>query len=97
VDQIAVCGWGEVESPDPEVARALSAGQIDWIAAPSAAAARALIRLYGQAVGGAKLASIGPSTSTALRELGIEPAAEASGRAGAGLVEAILRFGRGEG
>jgi uroporphyrinogen III methyltransferase/synthase len=83
-----------VEDPDPNVAMSLSSGEIDWITVTSPATARSLVRLYGQALRGARLASISPLTSTALRELGYEPAVEASAHTTAGLVEAILHIGR---
>jgi uroporphyrinogen-III synthase len=52
--------------------------------------ARSLIRLYGKALKTARFASIGPLASATLRELGFEPAVEASPQTTAGLVDAIL-------
>jgi uroporphyrinogen III methyltransferase/synthase len=94
VDQIVVYGSDDVEDADPEVAAALSSGQLDWITVTSPATARSLVRLYGEALRSSRLASISPLTSAALRELGYEPAAEASPHTAAGLVDAILRFGQ---
>ena len=59
----------------------------------SSAIANALVRLYGEALRQSRLASIGPLTSTTLRELGYEPAVEASPHTTAGLIDAIVRGG----
>jgi len=91
VDQVVVYGSVDVEDPDPEVATALSSGEIGWVAVTSSATARSLVRLYGDALRRARLVSISPLTSAALRDLGYEPAAEASRHTVAGLVDAILR------
>ncbi|NIM52705.1 MAG: uroporphyrinogen-III C-methyltransferase [Gemmatimonadales bacterium] len=91
VDQIVVYDSVDVEDPDPDVVTALSSGEIDWITVTSSAAAQSLARLYGDTLRRARLVSIGPVTSTALRDLGYEPAAEASPQTTAGLVDAILR------
>jgi uroporphyrinogen III methyltransferase/synthase len=97
VDQIVVYGSVDVEDPSPDVAEALRSGTIDWITLTSPATARSQIRLYGDAVRRARLASISPLTSTALRDLGYEPAAEATPHTSAGLVDAILRAGKTDG
>jgi len=91
VDQIVVYESSDVEKPDPDVATALSAGDIDWITVASSATARSLVHLYGDALWNARLASISPLTSTALRDLGHEPATEASPHTTDGLVDAIVR------
>jgi len=97
VDQIVVYSNVDVEEPDSDVLRELSAGEIDWIMVTSPATARSLARLYGDSLRCARLASVSPLTSTALRDLGHEPAVEASPHSTAGLVEAILGFGQEEG
>jgi uroporphyrinogen III methyltransferase/synthase len=91
VDQIVVYESSDVKDPDPDVATALSSGEIDWVIVASSATARSLVHLYGDALQHARLASISPLTSAALRDLGHEPATEASPHTTAGLVEAILR------
>lgn len=93
VDQIAVYHNADVESPDPDVAMALRSDEIDWIAVTSAVTAQSLARLYGNDLGRARLASISPMTSAALRELGCEPAAEASPHTVVGMIDTILRAG----
>jgi uroporphyrinogen III methyltransferase/synthase len=90
VDQVVVYGSVDVEQPDAAVARALAAGDIDWVTVTSSATARSLARLYGAALGTARFASIGPLTSAALRELGYEPAVEASPHTTGALADAIL-------
>lgn len=89
VDQVAVYASVDVEDPDPNVAMALDSGEIDWVAVTSPATARSLVHLYGEALRSARIASISPLTSTTLRELGHDPAAEAAPHTTAGLVDAI--------
>ncbi len=93
VDEIVVYGTVDVDEPNPEVAMALSCGEIHWITVTSSGTARSLVRLYGDALKSARFASISPLTSAALRDLGYEPAAEASPHTSVALVEAILRDG----
>ena len=93
LDQIVVCGSVDAEDLNPEVAKALSSGEINWVTVTSPASARSLVRLYGDALRHARLASIDPRTSTALCDLGYEPAAEAAEHTTAGLIDAIIRVG----
>jgi len=93
VDQIVVYGSVDVEEPDPSMVAALTSGEIDWVTVTSSAIARSLVRLYGDAVRQSRLASIGPMTSKTLRDLGYEPAAEASPHSTGGLIDAIVRGG----
>ena len=90
VDRVAVYDSVDVQEPDPDVAAELAGGEIDWIALTSAVTAESLVRLYGDAVGQARLASISPMTTRALSDLGYEPAVEASPHTASGLVDAIL-------
>jgi len=92
VDQIAVYDSVDVEEPDPDVAAQLAAGEIHWITVTSSAIARSLVNLYGDDLGSARIASIGPVTSSALRDLGHAPSVEATPQSIEGLVEAILRW-----
>ena len=94
VDQIAVYDRVDVEAPNPDVVSALSSGDVDWVTVTSSATARSLVRLYGDALRHAHIASLSPLTSSALRDLGYEPAAEAFPHTTAGLVDAILGVGR---
>jgi uroporphyrinogen III methyltransferase/synthase len=93
VDQVIVYGSFDVEEPDPGAVAALSAGEIDWVTVTSSAIARSVVRLYGDALRQARLASIGPLTSATLRETGYEPAVEASPHSTAGLIDAIVHSG----
>ena len=80
----------DVEKPDPVVFEALSNGDIDWITVASSATAKSLDRLYGRSLGSARLASISPLTSAALRTLGYEPAVEASVHTMQGIADAMV-------
>ncbi len=82
----------EIDDPDPDVVRSLADGEIDWIAVTSGATARSLVRLYGDALHSAKIASISPMTSQALHELGHPPTTEAAPPTVAGLVDAITCY-----
>jgi uroporphyrinogen III methyltransferase/synthase len=93
VDQVIVYGSVDVKEPDPSVVAALSTGEIDWVTVTSSAIARAVARLYGDALSKTRLASIGPMTSATLRELGYEPAVEATPHTTAGLIDAIVNAG----
>ena len=97
VDQIVVYDSVDVEQPNPQVAMALSGGEIDWITVTSAGTAQSLVRLYGDALRHARFASISPLTSAALRDLGFEPAAEASPPTADALLEVILRARQADG
>jgi uroporphyrinogen III methyltransferase / synthase len=91
VEQVVVYESSDVTTPDPEVAQALRAGRIDWISVTSSAIATSLVRLFGDELRRAKLASISPITSVTLQTLGFPPAAEASDYTLPGLAEAIVR------
>jgi uroporphyrinogen III methyltransferase / synthase len=87
VDVLAL--YRTVAEPMPESARAAALGA-DWLTFASASA----VRFFHEAAGtldGPRLASIGPVTSAALRELGREPDLEASDHTPAGLVAALVR------
>jgi uroporphyrinogen III methyltransferase / synthase len=89
VEQVAVYQSVDVTTPDPEIAARLAAGRINWITVTSSAIARSLARLFGDELRKIKLVSISPITSSTLRELGFEPAAEAKEYTMEGVVEAI--------
>jgi uroporphyrinogen III methyltransferase/synthase len=86
VDQLAL--YRTVAEPLPESARAAALGA-DWLTFASASA----VRFFHEAAGtldGPRLASIGPVTSAALREVGHEPDLEAVDHTPAGLVAALV-------
>lgn len=90
VDQVVVYTNADIERPDPQIAEAMAAGQIDWVTVTSSTIARSLIRLFGESLHRTRLASISPITSVTLREQGFEPAAEARQYTMEGLVEAMV-------
>jgi len=89
VEQVVVYESIDVERPDSAIAEQMTSGQIDWTTVTSSAIARSLVRLLGDALRRTKLVSISPITSSTLRELGFEPAAEANEFTMAGVVAAI--------
>jgi uroporphyrinogen III methyltransferase/synthase len=89
VEQVVVYESADVEQADSEIAARMSAGQIHWTTVTSSAIARSLARLLGDSLQKTKLVSISPVTSATLRELGLEPAAEAKEYTMAGIVAAI--------
>jgi uroporphyrinogen III methyltransferase / synthase len=95
VEQIVVYTSTDVERPDPPVAALLAAGRIDWVTVTSSAIARSLVRLFGDDLRRAKLASISPLTSGILRELGHPPAVEAAEYTTAGIVAAVAHAAQG--
>ncbi len=94
VVQIGVYRSTDVTEPKAEVARALDGGRITWITVTSPAIAQSLIHLFGPKLRKAKLASISPITSQALRTGGYEPVVEAQTYTLDGVVEAILHATR---
>ena len=90
VDQIVVYSSTDVPQADPDIAAALSDGRIDWITITSSAIARSLVAMFGDQLSRARLATISPITSATLRELGHEPAAEATEYTMDGIVQAIV-------
>lgn len=89
VEQVVVYTSSDVDAPEPAVAEAMGAGRIDWAMVTSSAIARSLVRMFGDDLRRARLASISPITSEVLRGLGHEPAVEAAEYTMAGLIEAI--------
>jgi uroporphyrinogen III methyltransferase/synthase len=89
-----VVAYQSVDAPvRDEVRRTLASGGIHWITVTSSAIARSLVAMFGEDLRRAKLASISPITSQTLRELGFEPAVEATEYTMPGVVQAILRAG----
>jgi uroporphyrinogen III methyltransferase/synthase len=89
VEQVVVYESVDVAAPAPEIAEQMAAGKIDWTTVTSSAIARSLVAMFGDNLKKTKLASISPITTATLRELGHEPAAEASEYTMGGVVEAI--------
>lgn len=96
VEQVVCYLSRDVTQPEEELAAALSAGEIDWMTVTSSAIARSLHALFGDSLRKTRLASISPVTSATLRELGLEPAAEATVYTMQGVCDAIVRASRGQ-
>jgi uroporphyrinogen III methyltransferase/synthase len=76
-----------------DVVAALAAGKVNWVTFTSGSTVRnflALARRQEVALDGVKLASIGPSTSAALREAGLEVHVQAQPHTAEGLCAALL-------
>jgi uroporphyrinogen III methyltransferase/synthase len=82
----------DVQTPDDRVLKTLSEGGFDWVTITSSAIARSAIRLFGDSLSETKVVSISPTTSQQLRELGVEPMAEATSYDLEGICRAILEF-----
>jgi uroporphyrinogen III methyltransferase/synthase len=92
----------DVDEASAEVIELFEKNQIDWVTATSSSIGRASVRLFGkwlavgnddakEACGKAKLVSISPTTSAAIRAVGGEPFAEAENYNLDGLVDAMVR------
>lgn len=90
VEQVVVYTSADVETPDPDTVELFRKGSIDFVVVSSSAIATSLVRLFGDHLRTAKLASISPITSETLVRLGHPPATEAKVYALDGVVEAIL-------
>lgn len=84
----------DVAEPDAWVADGLAAGEIHWVVATRQETARGLVRLYGAALGRARLASLDPAASAALRAAGHEPALEVCCPSPSSLADALLHAER---
>lgn len=77
----------------PRALEALEAGEVGWVTFTSSSTAQNFVQLLGgrhaQLLANVRIASIGPITSKTLRELGLEPDAEAQTFNVDGLVRAI--------
>lgn len=91
VEQIIAYSSQDVSELRPEIAAALSAGEIDWVTVTSSAIARSLVKLAGESLRRTKLVAISPLTAGVLAELGYPAAAVAEVYTSAGVVEAILK------
>lgn len=89
VTQIAVYRSVDVMEADPEILLALDRNEIDWVTITSSAIARSSVNLFGERLHQLKIASISPTTSSQIVELGFSVAAEAKEFTMAGLVQAM--------
>lgn len=83
--------YRNVDVPDviPEIADLLRRSAIDWVTLTSPAIAASSVRLFGELLRNAQLASISPKTSKRLKELGYWPTVEAQRFDRFGLLEAM--------
>lgn len=91
VKQLVCYESRDVETADESVQARMSNGEIDYVTVTSSAIARSLANLFGNALKNTALVSISPITSATLRELGYEPALEATEYTMQGVLSAILR------
>ncbi|MBC8105679.1 MAG: uroporphyrinogen-III C-methyltransferase [Anaerolineae bacterium] len=96
VRDVAIYETKIVSALPPQLEEALDAGRVAWITFTSSSTVKNFVHLLGanfQArFGTTKLASIGPITSTTMRELGLEPTVEAKTFNVDGLVEKIQEW-----
>jgi uroporphyrinogen III methyltransferase / synthase len=90
VEQVVAYRSHDVQTPDADVAAALADGRIDWVTVTSSAIAHSLVRMFGEGLRRARLASISPITSETLSREGFPPLVEAARYTMDGVVEAIL-------
>jgi uroporphyrinogen III methyltransferase/synthase len=95
LDDVEVYCTKPATSLPAELLESLDAGELAWVTFTSSSTARNFAELLGpdyrERLKGVKLASIGPVTTSTLRELGLEPTVQAETFNIDGLVEAIVR------
>lgn len=94
VDDLAIYQTAPAEALPDDVLTALREKQVDWITFTSASTARNMVELLGdekRLLSDVKVASIGPITTQAARDLGLTVAAEAASSTIADLVEAMIQ------
>lgn len=89
VEQAVAYRSTDVTEPDPAIAQALRAGEIEWVTVTSSAIARSLVALFGGDLRCARLLAISPLTAGVLHELGFPPATVAQQYTTEGLVNAL--------
>jgi len=90
VEQVVVYQSIDVFSPNPDVARALASGSVDWTTVTSSAIARSVVRLFGEELRKTRLAAISPITANTLTQAGYPPVVVAENYTSDGVVDAIL-------
>ncbi|TWT32023.1 uroporphyrinogen-III C-methyltransferase [Blastopirellula retiformator] len=91
VTEIVVYQSVDTVELSPELLEAWDEQPIDYVLVTSSAIARATVRLLGERAKETKFVTISPITSGALREVGAEPAVEASVYTMDGVLEALLQ------
>jgi uroporphyrinogen III methyltransferase/synthase len=90
VEQVVAYESTDIEHPEEQIAAEMAAGRIHWTTVTSSAIAHALAKLFSDNLKKTKLVSISPITSATLRELGFQPAAEATQYTLHGVVSALI-------
>lgn len=84
----------DVETPDAAILDALRSNRIDFGTVASSATAKALARLFGDALTQTSWVALSPLTADALRSVGVEPAAVAEESTLTSLVDAVVDAAR---
>lgn len=96
VSDVALYQTVPAEQLPSELIQAMEEGAVTWITFTSSSTAKFFVNLLGpeyrRKLAGVKLASIGPITSQALRDVELEPTVQASRFDISGLVDAIVNF-----
>src|SRR5690606_38876539 len=94
VSDVAVYETHSAQHLPPHLLDALDAKQVTWVTFTSSSTARNFAELLGpdykSRLAGVKLASIGPITTTTLKDLGLEPTVQADTFNVDGLVDALM-------
>jgi uroporphyrinogen III methyltransferase/synthase len=90
VEQAVVYQSRDVAQPNEAVAKALTAGRIDWMTVTSTAIARSLIAMFGEQLLKSRLVAISPLTADILAKEGNLPSVVAQTYTTDGIVFAIL-------
>lgn len=90
VREVAAYRSVDVETPDAEIVDALRADRIDFGTVASSATAKALARLFGDALTQTRWVALSPLTANALRSVAVEPAAVAEEATLQSLVDAVV-------
>ncbi|MBR4833088.1 MAG: uroporphyrinogen-III synthase [Thermoguttaceae bacterium] len=80
----------DVETPDAEIVDALRSNRVDFGTVASSATAKALARLFGDALARTRWVALSPLTASALREIGVEPVSVAQESTLESLVDAVI-------
>ena len=91
VTEIAVYQSVDRTDADPNIAKLLRQGSIDFTTVTSSAIAVSLVNMFGELLRHTSLVSISPITSQTLRDLGFPPKYEAKEASLAGIVDACIR------
>jgi len=91
VDQVSVYQSVDLAFPAPEIASWMKCGKINWVTVTSSAIGQSLVRMFGEDLRQANLASISPITSQTLTEYGFPPMVEATEATLLALVDAVVQ------